>query len=40
MKEINKKIKQAMVENERCDAVALKTLGYKSIEDFIKEKIK
>lgn len=40
MKEINKKIREAMKENERCDALALENLGYKSIEDFINEKIK
>lgn len=33
------RIKKAMEENDKTDKLALKTLGFKSVEEFIKSKV-
>lgn len=41
MKEtIEERMKKAMEENAKADIIALETLGFDSVEDFIKEKLK
>ena len=36
---LEKKMRKAMEENKKTDAIALKTLGFKSVEEFIKYKL-
>lgn len=39
-KTTEERMKKAMEENVKADIIALKTLGFDSVEDFIKEKLK
>lgn len=39
MKNLTKRLEKAMEENKKADEIALKTLGFNSIEEFIKAKI-
>lgn len=39
LKELQKRMKKAMEENTKADEIALKTLGFSNLEEFIKSKV-
>lgn len=39
LKDLRERIDKAMEENKKTDEIALKTLGFKSVDEFIKSKV-